>query len=101
MANTRRFKTATIRLALPVLNGSILRAGADIQAFSPIGDPRIFRVPPPAVFGLRVPYELGRTFFPDYLPVEDVLKNEARVLSQLDTSKNPVVTGGRGLVRLR
>jgi len=69
-------------MALPVLNGLILRAGHPVQVFSPIGDPRDIEDLPSSVIGLPAPFELAPMFLSDFLHIENLTADEASHLGE-------------------
>ncbi len=82
MTRAHRSNEVWIRMALPVLSGSILRAGAQIEVFSPLGDPRTTKVPPSSVYGVRTPFELAPMFFSDFLDIDGISAEEGRNLGE-------------------
>jgi hypothetical protein len=68
---------------MPVLSGSILRAGARIKVYSPSHDPRTTKVQPSDAYGVRLPFELAPTFFSDFLDIDRVSGDERRQLGEM------------------
>ncbi len=78
-----RPKAEWVRIATPILSGSILRAGDRVKVYNPTHNRRTPKVQHQAVYGVRVPFELAPTFFSNFLGVDGISSVERKQLGDI------------------